>query len=235
MIVQDVIIVKKWTFKRLQRESVNKPNIDFSKVTEEHITRGVYSQLPISCFRCLHEWTTDIFQLFHSTFDCPVCDSYLWTFEKFQVEKLKITGFNFNKVTKDHLVNGANSMLPITCVECDYGYDKELSSIFASKLSGCPRCTDNEPWSLEKLNMKKHERPDFNFDAVVEEDIQDGGLSLIPIKCVVCKDEFERTIHNIFLVLVYVQNVTQIKAQKPLYLTWIIKKLNVNLKRHSLF
>lgn len=189
---------KYWTMERLNREMINKPNVDFSQVTEKHIINGAMSRIPISCLICFYVWTPTIRNLF-ATVGCPACTNHIeWTYEMFEIEKLNITCFNYDKVTREHINKAGQSELPLSCVVCNYEFTKPLTTIFSSRLTGCQRCKKNEPWSLEKLNLRKNERPDLNFDKVVEADFNKGHKSLISVKCVICEDEFERTVNRIF-------------------------------------
>jgi hypothetical protein len=178
---------------------INKPNIDFSRVTEEDLIKGYNSNIPVNCLICSHHWTPTIANLFNDNTNCPACSHHIpWTYERFQNEKLNILDFNLDKVTKEHVNNGVKSELPIICNTCNYEFIRSIDLIFSCIPYGCTRCKNTEKWSLEKLHIKKFKRPDLNFDNVLETDINNGHKSLIMVKCIVCGDEFIRTINRIF-------------------------------------
>ena len=187
-----------WTIERLHRESLNKPLINFSLITEQDIVKGVYSRITISCYACSYLWNPTICAIFHHNYGCLACAKCQpWTYERFTIEKLKILYFNFDKVTEKHINQGVDSNLTISCILCNYEFDRTIDRIFNNKY-GCPKCNKHEPWTYNKLQTEKYKRPDLKFNHVLEEDINNGGDSVIIVKCVVCKDKFERTLFQIF-------------------------------------
>lgn len=70
-----------WSLEKIHIEAVNKPNIDFSLVTQEHIdVKKGYSNIPIRCKLCNYgfdgEWIRSINHVFREDYDdCPGCNN----------------------------------------------------------------------------------------------------------------------------------------------------------------
>ena len=63
-----------WTLEKLliKGKEVHGDTINYSRVKPEHI-RGKYSNIPLQCNKCQHEWTTTIGSHINGKTGCPVC------------------------------------------------------------------------------------------------------------------------------------------------------------------
>jgi hypothetical protein len=117
----------KWTYERLIEKSkfykLDKM-FDFSQVTKEHIIKGAFSKIPLTCLVCKYNWNRTVNGVFNTDNGCPECRGKVaYTYERV-IEKSKFYKldkmFDFSQITKEHIINGQYSKIPLTCLTCDY-------------------------------------------------------------------------------------------------------------------
>jgi hypothetical protein len=174
--------------------------IDFSKVTKEDINKGVRSKIPLICKKCKYEWTPSINKVINSGNGCPDCSGNVpYTLQRLldKTILLKIDErIDFSKVTKEDIDNG-KSKIPLICKICKYEWTPSIGSVIGGR--GCPDCSGNVPYTLQRLLdktilLKIDERIDFS--KVTKEDIN-NDKSKIPLICKICKYEWTPSIGSV--------------------------------------
>jgi len=175
--------------------------IDFSKVTEEHISNSK-SKIPLICKKCNYEWSPAIGNIISGN-GCPYCGGKIpYTLQRLldKASLLNITEIiDFSKVTEEHIDNGAHSKIPLICKKCNYKWNPTIHSIITSG-NRCSYCSGKASYTLEilldkakKLNIDER----LDFSKVTEEHIYNGGISKIPLICKKCNYEWNPTISGI--------------------------------------
>lgn len=189
--------LERWTYKRFLRDCTTYTDIDFSKVTEDHIKNGSLSKIPVICNKCGYEWTATIKAIFNQHYGCKNCAKCVpWTFERLQIDKSKLPQFNFDKVKESHINKGGDSLIPIICNDCHHEFERIIDNIF-NRQGGCPRCNKCEPWTVGKVQREQHKRSDLNFSNIEEQDVT-NVYSIIFVSCNLCEYLIEMTIYQIF-------------------------------------
>lgn len=158
-----------WTFLKVKDKLKNRPEINSDKVREEHINKGVDSQLPLSCNICFYEWSTSINNLFNSKSGCPDCGGkVLWTFLRVKDKLKNRPEINSDKVREEHINEGKDSRLPLSCNICSYEWSPSIKNLF-NRLSGCPYCKSSKAIKMivDFLKIKNiHCIPEKTFEGL---------------------------------------------------------------------
>jgi hypothetical protein len=193
-----------WTLQRIlmtaeQENLINK--FDLEAVREIHITKGVYSRLPITCRDCDLTFSPTINDFFNSRRGCRRCSGKdPWTIERMQraIKHLKLdTKFDFGMVFPKHMT-GVKSQIPIRCLSCNFKWNPTIDNIFNAQ-SGCQRCGLKSPWTLDRLqkSITKGLSKMFDFSEVIE--LKNGSRSKIPLRCLTCNLRWSPTVRSIFI------------------------------------
>ena len=131
-----------WTLELFIERMSGKKEINISKVEEKHI-KGKDEYVPVSCYKCQHEWFPSIASLVNRKSGCPKCAGTLpWTLERFIREMENKEDFDITKVKEKH-INGYESHLPIKCKKCNWNWEPSIDSLINGK-HGCPRCRNSK-------------------------------------------------------------------------------------------
>jgi formylmethanofuran dehydrogenase subunit E len=142
--------------------------------------------------------------VFNGGYGCSGCSGNIpWTYDRV-IERIKDREldkmFDFSNVTKEHIINGCYSKIPLTCLTCDYNWTRSISHLFNHK-SGCPECYGNTPWTYERVIERIKDREldkIFDFSQVTKEHITNGQYSKIPLTCLTCDYNWTRSISYLF-------------------------------------
>lgn len=116
---------------------------DFSEVTEEHVTNGVLSYVPVKCNRCGHHWESTISHLLYDEGGCKHCNSGIpMTIERFNKEIREVLSdkYDFSAVTSDNITDGVFSHIPVTCYKCELTWHPPITNFLYNKKAGCRNC-----------------------------------------------------------------------------------------------
>ena len=177
--------------------------IDFSRVTESHITEGNNSKIPLTCYKCKYQWEPTINSVINGNKGCPDCTGHVpYTLERFlkKVEELQKTDtIDFSQVTESHITEGVHSHIPLTCKKCSHQWRPTIHSVINGG-HGCPDCADRVPYTLERVLQKAEtlKRTDMiDFSRVNDSVITKGCYSHIPLTCKKCGHRWEPTINSV--------------------------------------
>ena len=181
-----------WTSERVRREGpILNPDYGYSQVTDDHVTNGAQSIIPITCMTHNILFQADIHNHFYNnTRPCPGCDCpMIWTKEKVQREgPLFHPAFLYNAVTDEHMKKGAQSVIPVWCTIHNILFwiiainhlNKHILAV------GCRKCSNRELWTAERVQIEGPRlHPEYGYHYVTDDDITDGYKSIIPVWCTI--------------------------------------------------
>ena len=189
---------------RINDNKEMREKFDISKVEEKHISKGVYSKVPIKCMMCKYNWSPVINSVINGGHGCPECAGNVpWTLQRFNDRindnKEMREKFDISKVEEKHISKGNNSKVPIKCMKCEYNWSPTIDSVIRGR--GCPECAGKVPWTLQRfkdrINDNKEMREKFDISNVEEKHISNGAKSKVPIKCRKCKYIWSPTIDSV--------------------------------------
>ena len=189
--------VAPWTFPRIQKEMKERPEIDMSKVTEDHI-KGIRSELPVSCTDCDYAWNPSIESLVVNKSKCPQCNGRVrWCLDKLHKEMENRPEIDLSQVTEEHINKGRDSHIPALCKKCNYTWKPTIRSL-VTKGAGCERCGGYAKWTLKLIHERALARPEIDFSEVKAEHIDNGKESRIPVSCKKSGHKWWPSIHTLF-------------------------------------
>lgn len=162
-----------YTFEMFEARMLDRPEINISKVTKEHI-KGVKSKIPIKCNGCNYDWECAIYHLIKDKSGCPNCVNKAPYTLKIFLEKIKDRDdIDVSRVMEEHVEN-SNSCIPIKCKRCKFKWNPKISSLIHKK-SGCPRCKTSKAirFMTKYLNDSK---TDFEIEKTFKDLIYNGKL-----------------------------------------------------------
>jgi len=142
-----------WTIERflIEANEIHGNKFDYSKIFQ-HDIKGKDSRILLTCLECKYSWETTIHSHITGKTGCPLCKKVApWTLERFLSQARIIHGdnYDYSEITVDH-IRGVHSNIPIKCLTCNYKWNPQLNDHINSK-SGCPLCSKQAPWTMEKL------------------------------------------------------------------------------------
>lgn len=121
-----------------------------------------------------------------------------YTLPVFIEEARKIHGldYNYDKVVKEHINQGVESIVPIICKQCGNEWETSIRCHISAK-SKCPKCAKKNRWTLESFTHRAQEihGNKFNYVMITKQHIN-GKDSKVPIKCKSCNHIWECSIAN---------------------------------------
>jgi len=183
----------KWNLERLKAALENRPEIDTSLVTEEHI-RSNRSVIPLRCTNCSYEWSPNISNLTRGS-QCPQCVGKVpWNLKNFLEAMENEPDIDTSLVTEEH-INGNKSHVPLLCKVCNYNWSPSIDKIMHGR--NCPNCSGHARWDLKRFKSSMEDRVEIDISLVKEEHIN-GCNSHIPLLCAICKYSWETSITSVF-------------------------------------
>lgn len=126
-----------WTLLRFQECMKERPEIDSSAVTADHIVNA-HSKVPLTCLLCEYAWSPIINSLINQVTGCPQCAGKVkWTLERLRDRLVNRLDINLEQVTEE-MINGQESHIPIICIICQHHWSTSISSL--ARGTGCPKC-----------------------------------------------------------------------------------------------
>jgi formylmethanofuran dehydrogenase subunit E len=189
--------VTPWTLKRFlsKAKETHGDRYDYSQITDGYI-QNVHSKVPVKCKHCSFEWDVSINSHINSKRGCPDCAGKVtWTLKRFLLKAKEIHGdmYDYSQITDSH-IQGQKSKVPVKCNDCDYQWDVTIAAHINGK-TGCPDCSGNARWTLERFLSKTKEiyGDKFDYSQITNVHIQ-GQKSKVPVKCNDCDYRWDVTI-----------------------------------------
>lgn len=181
-----------WNLEKLIEKASNRPNLDFSNVTEKHVkTRN--SIIPMKCKKCLYEWKTSVSSIINGA-GCPDCVGLAkYNLARFRNKMSNRTDIDISFVSEKDIVNN-KSKVPVGCLNCGYKWKPKINNLVSG--DKCPECSGNSPYTLEKLLNKLKDRTDLDTTSIEEKHII-NNLSRVPVKCKICSYEWTSSITSL--------------------------------------
>jgi hypothetical protein len=184
-----------WTFAKFLIATEKIENIDFTKITEEHVeNNNNKTNLPVSCKICEHNWEISINNLINHRRGCPKCANKIPYTKPLVLEKLKYRkDLDLSKIRED--INGDVTIVIPKCTICFNEWEITIKSLMAGR--GCPICAGPVGW--DKARLLKHLGEQSNIDL---SKVSDGSISPIrttklQLICKDCDNEWEQYVANI--------------------------------------
>ncbi len=188
----------RWTLEKFLKRAgeIHNELYDYSKVTEDHI-KNARSKIPITCNQCGYHWSPEITSHINCKNKCPSCTGKVkWTLERFFAKANEIHKgcYDYSYVTEKH-INGIDSKIPIICKSCGYQWSPSIHNHIYGY--GCPDCSGNAKWTLERfLERAKGIHGDkFDYSRVMQGHIE-NNKSKVPIVCKTCRHTWSPSIGN---------------------------------------
>lgn len=188
----------KWDLPRFLEaaQRVHNGKFYYGNVTSE-LLKNSKAHIPIQCRECSHSWLSTVnSHIIHKT-GCANCAGQLkLTLETFleSARKVHKNKFDYSNVRPEH-INGNKSYVPIRCSDCAYSWTVQINSHLNG--TGCPSCSDNVRWTLDRFLKFAHEiyQSRFDYSRITEGHIK-GHRSHVPITCLRCTYEWEPQISD---------------------------------------
>ncbi len=183
----------RWNLPRFIKKSkeIHSNKIDYSQITEGDIN-GYRSRIPIKCNSCQYEYISTIDSHIYGKADCQNCAGNApWTLDHFLKRAKEIHGdkIDYSHVSDKH-INGSNSEIPLKCNICQYEWTPSIGGHINAQ-SGCPDCSGNVPWTLNRFLERAREIHGDKIDyAHVSDEHINGNKCKVPLKCNICKYEW---------------------------------------------
>lgn len=188
-----------WNYDNFLLRKGERPDIDFSDVTTQHINRGNVSRIPCRCATCGHQWITTLTCIFAMKTGCIICKKRpRWDREKLQREISKRPDIDFSLALLDDLTKGSRSRITCICRVCTHKWKPILRSIFCNRTK-CPKCSSKALWEYSRFIEQKPTRPDIDFSLVNLRDIVPSGNKKITCRCVKCLFVWKASLNEVFL------------------------------------
>jgi very-short-patch-repair endonuclease len=191
----------RWTFDRLIKEAIkiHGTTVNYSRITPESIINA-YSRISIICNLCdygmYNEWNPTITEHINNKSSCPSCyGNASWTYDRFirKVFELNKGRYSYELIEPNQIIN-ANSLIPLICNDCNYGYNGEWTSTIRNHIHNhlkvnfcCPSCSGKIKYTYDNfiIRAKLVHGDNCNYKLIKQEHIQ-GKNSKIPIICNRC-------------------------------------------------
>lgn len=190
-----------YTFKRLQYKVKDKTWLDISDTVPSSIT-GYGCVVSATCKMCYYKWKVVVDDLVNGHCGkgsgCLNCGGRIPYRTKADVERRlwNREDLNLDAITDEHINNGAESRVPVSCTKCTYVWITAITNLVRGH--GCHRCGKYERWTLKRLQdfIKKH-NPKINLINVTEDHMINGWESVFPVSCDGCHNSWEDRIYNL--------------------------------------
>lgn len=179
-----------WTTERVRKEGpILHPDCSYHLVKDEHITHGDKSIIPVWC----NTHSEVCWPIINNHFSghskgCRKCSNReLWTAERVRKEgPLLNPDYKYSQVTVEHVTNGKNSIIPITCMTHNISFQTSIDNHFNHHTRSCPECYCPIIWTREKVQREGPLlHPEFIYSIVTDKDMADAGNSIIPVWCMI--------------------------------------------------
>lgn len=184
---------------------------DYSLIEDYHFNYGQKGEIPIIHIPCMKIWTPSIGSHINSTSSCPYCYGNIpYTYEilmetvndnSHQFYESKFKFFDYNLITKDHILNGAYSKIPLIHLTCNKLCEPTINT-YINTISSCIHCYGNTPWSyktydklIDKLQNMSNKN-EYDYSLVKAEHLNNGHESKIPVIHISCGDIIYPSIDN---------------------------------------
>lgn len=177
-------------------EKINGDKFDYSLITKDNIENSK-SRIPLKCNVCDYTWNPNITHVLNGISCCKCNKKSPWTLERFIKEAYEIhkDKFDYSKIIEKDFKN-SKSNIPLSCKNCNYEWNTKITDHINGR-RGCPQCSGNLPYTLEKFLQKAKEKHGNNFDySNIKSDDIKNIKSLIQVKCNICQYEWSITISN---------------------------------------
>lgn len=188
--------VMRWDLNRLKdaMKKIERNDIIFLDV--EDPVYNIKSKVYIKCADCGFEWYQRVETLVRGGGYCPPCNGTLrYSYDRLMYELRHRNDLDTTLIDPDQDIK-FRSRVPLICIVCRYQWSA-MVGILVRNSSGCPNCTGNVKWNLQRLLQRVNERPDINFDAVQDFHIE-FSTSKIPVSCRQCFHKWSTRIACLF-------------------------------------
>lgn len=225
-----------WTSKRFLKESKLKEKegkYSYEFVDIDSID-NVMTVIPITCLTCKNAGLENYVFLqcinnhFNNDQNCPRCSNCLiWSEQRCIQESKKFLGvYSYNNEEFKNVKN-SDSMITIDCLICKekkyerYQFQNTVTNHFTNR-HGCYRCGKCLNWDYLKFLEEIYRLPKsftsfFDYSFVKKEMIVDKN-SIIPLKCLICENRFERSVYDHILNLSGCSFCKKSKGEKAVYM-----------------
>ncbi len=173
----------------------------YTRINRDCIRKST-SLIDVICAYCLYEWEEPVDD--HLKRDkCPNLDCSdqrkpirKWTLDLFLEHAWRVRGneFDYSLVKEEHISDGQKSKIPITCKTCGYSWSPSIVHHINTK-RGCPDCSKQARWTLERFLKKAKEVHDDKYDYSQVNEVL-GKDTKVPIRCNQCGYQWTPSVHN---------------------------------------
>lgn len=103
--------------------------------------------------------------------------------------------YDYSNIKSEH-IKGRDSHVPVKCNSCNYEWNPSIHDHITHK-SGCPICSRNARWTLDRLLIRLNEvhGDKFDYSQITKEHVKNSE-SRIPVTCKTCYHRWEPDIHS---------------------------------------
>lgn len=183
---------KKWTYEKLML--CKRSGFDYSMINSYDIKYGAKTKIKLGCLECSYIYFQSIHNHINGKQNCPMCAGQVpWNYLRIMTNKRP--GFDYSLIDENETFH-SNSMLVLRCEDCNYIWKSSIGSHFKKNHPpGCPRCSNLEPWSFQRVLDNR--RSGFDYSCVKAYDIK-NNRSRLNLGCERCKHRWNVSISKHF-------------------------------------
>lgn len=102
--------------------------------------------------------------------------------------------YSFDEISEEDIENGKDSKIPISCIMCNHHWKPSINSLL--KGHGCPDCSGNSPWTLERFQRVMSHNPNIDISEIKREHIK-GDKSRVFVSCKKCNHRWNTDIDHL--------------------------------------
>ena len=187
-----------WTFDRFCSDiALRSELVDYSNVTENDITFGIKSNIPMKCLLCNYYWSPTIGDHFgKKKTGCPKCvRRQKYTLENFKEDLKDCSAIDISLVTEIQITSKKSRVVTL-CRICNFEWYPRITSLLSCK-NKCPQCRPTNAWTYDSflIRAKSIHGDKIDYSEVTKEQIN-GALSHVSLSCAICRHNWKPTIGN---------------------------------------